>query len=141
MEAALNTDLSPKKTVKPPAILTVEDDEGLLFLIQKRLKREGFYCHGVSKGAEAVAWVTSHDCVLLLLDCRLPDMTGEEVIRALQKRGCNIPFIICTGQGDESVEKDMLGLGARAYLIKGKTFFDRLSEAVKATMGNSPGVA
>lgn len=138
MELVSNADLPPKETGDPPAILHVEDDEGLRLLIQKRFKREGFYSHGVSKGAEAIAWLASHECVLLLLDYRLPDMTGEEVIRSLQKRGLNIPFIICTGLGDENAEENMLRLGARNYLVKERAFFDRLRQAVKAAVGNLP---
>ena len=130
MEALLNADFTAKPPT--PTILTVEDDEGLLLLIQRRLKRVGFHAHGVSKGAEAIAWLTSHACTLLLLDYRLPDMTGEDVIRTLKERGLDIPFIVCTGQEDESAAKDILGLGARDYLVKNRTFFDRLSQAVKA---------
>ena len=48
MEALLNADFTEKP---PPTILTVEDDEGLLLLIQRRLKRVGFHALGVSKGA------------------------------------------------------------------------------------------
>ena len=59
-------------------------------------------------------------------------MTGEDVIRTLKERGLDIPFIVCTGQEDESAAKDILGLGARDYLVKNRTFFDRLSQAVKA---------
>jgi len=138
MELFSNADLPPKETGDPPAILHVEDDEGLRLLIQKKIKREGFSSHGVSKGAEAIAWLASHECVLLLLDYRLPDMTGEEVIRSLQKRGLNIPFIICTGLGDENAEENMLRLGARDYLVKGRAFFDRLNLAVKAAVEHFP---
>lgn len=138
MEPVSNAYLPPNEMQNPPAILHVEDDEGLRLLIQKRFKREGFYSHGVSNGAEAIAWLASHECVLLLLDYRLPDMTGEEVIRALQKRGLNIPFIICTGLGDENAEENMLRLGARDYLVKERAFFDRLRQAVKAAVENLP---
>lgn len=140
MESVPNADPPPEAAENPAAILTVEDDDGLRLLIQRKFRREGFYSHGVSKGAEAISWLTSHDCVLLLLDYRLPDMTGEEVIRTLKEKGINIPFIVCTGLGDETAAEDMLRLGARDYLVKEKAFFDRLRKAVKAVMEHLPSI-
>lgn len=138
MGALPNADFLPKETLNPPTILTVEDDEGLRLLIQRIFRREGFYSHGVSKGSEAIEWLTSHDCALLLLDYRLPDMTGEEVIGALKERGLDIPFIVCTGLGDENAAKDMLRLGARDYMVKERAFFVRLRRAVAAALGQLP---
>ena len=139
MEAVSNADLPPKETIHPPTVLHVEDDEGLRVLIQKTLKREGLYSYGVSSGAEAIAWLTSHDCMLILLDYRLPDMTGEEVIRTLKKRGLDIPFIVCTGMDNEAIAKDMRRIGALDCLVKEKTFLDRLDRTLKVVLRGPSG--
>ncbi len=139
MEEVSNVDLPPKETRHLPTVLHVEDDEGLRVLIQRTLKREGLYSHGVSSGAEAIAWLTSHECSLILLDYRLPDMTGKDVIRTLKERGFDIPIIVCTGPGNETVAKDMLRLGALACLVKDKTFFDRLHHTLKVVLRRPSG--
>ncbi len=112
-------------------ILVVEDDIALSRLVQKNLKRVGFHPVGVVKGAEAIARIADRPPTLLLLDYRLPDMTGQQVIESLKARQCNVPFIITTGHGDEQVAVEMMKLGARDYLVKDTNFLDLLPSVVK----------
>lgn len=114
------------KTRPPYTLLVVEDDEGLLHLIQRHLTRAGFQTAGVSSGAKAIAWITDNPTTLLLLDYRLPDMSGKKLIETLTTRNLNIPFIIMTGHGDEKVAVEMMKLGARDYLVKDAEFLDML---------------
>jgi PAS domain S-box-containing protein len=112
-------------------ILVVEDDEALLRLIQKNLQRAGFHTEGVSNGTEAITIVAKNPPELLLLDYRLPDMTGKQLIEALSKQQCNLPFIVITGHGDEKVAVEMMKLGARDYLLKDAALLDLLPSVVK----------
>src|SRR4030043_2254679 len=112
-------------------ILVVEDDEALLRLIQKNLQRAGFHTEGVSNGTEAITIVAKKPPELLLLDYRLPDMTGKQLIEALSKQQCNLPFIVITGHGDEKVAVEMMKLGARDYLLKDAALLDLLPSVVK----------
>ncbi|MCG8637085.1 MAG: response regulator, partial [Desulfobacterales bacterium] len=107
-------------------VLVVEDDEGLNRLAQKVLNRAGFRTSGVKTGAEAVDRVINHPGLILLLDQRLPDMSGIEVIRDLNAKGFELPFIAMTGQGDEKTAVDMMKLGAREYLVKTGEFISSL---------------
>jgi len=118
------------KTRTPYTLLVVEDDEGLLRLIRKHLTRAGLQTAGVSSGAEAIAWITDNPTTLLLLDYRLPDMSGKKVIEILTTRNLSIPFIIMTGHGDEKVAVEMMKLGARDYLVKDAEFLDMLPPVV-----------
>ena len=119
---------------KAETILVVEDDEGLLRLIQKNLQRAGLQTEGVLNGAEAIDWVFSNPQALLLLDYRLPDMTGEQVIRTLAERQCNVPFVVNTGHGDQKVAVEMMKLGARDYLVKDVAFLELLPSVVKQVL-------
>ena len=96
----------------PYTILVVEDDEGLNHLIQKALQRRGFHTQGVLRGSEAIAKVTQNPTTLLLLDYLLPDMTAQELIENLIRRGCPVPFIVMTGQGDEKIAVEIMKLGS-----------------------------
>ncbi len=119
------------KTPKPHLILVAEDDEGLSGLIQKSLQRAGFHTKGVANGSDTINWIVNRHATILLLDYRLPDMTGREVIETLYGKQSSIPFIVITGHGDEKVAVEMMKLGARDYLIKDVALLDLLPSAVK----------
>ena len=54
----------------------------------------------------------------MLLDYRLPDMTGEDLVRRLKDSGSELPFVMMTGQGDEQLAVSIMKLGAAGYLIR-----------------------
>ena len=112
-------------------ILVVEDDEALLRVLRKRLEDSGFEVEVASSGAEAIHRIGERPPDLMLLDYRLPDMTGDELVRTLAGERRSVPFIVTTGQGDERVAVSMMKLGARDYLAKDISFFDQLFHAVR----------
>ncbi|MCP5104451.1 MAG: response regulator, partial [bacterium] len=79
-------------------------------------------------GTAAVSQVMENPDVLLLLDFKLLDMTGGEVIDRLKEKGVEVPFLIMTGNGDERIAVEMMKLGARDYLVKDKGFLDLLPQ-------------
>jgi PAS domain S-box-containing protein len=125
----------PPKTV-PAAesgrtILLVDDDRGLLRLIEKALQRENFATATAASGREAVRWLTKKNADLVLLDLKLPDMEGHEVIEQVAKSGRGVPFIIITGQGDERVAVEMMKRGAMDYLVKDAQFLEFVAAVVR----------
>ncbi|WP_321288978.1 response regulator [uncultured Sunxiuqinia sp.] len=113
-------------------IIVIDDDDGLNHLIQKRLKREGFLTGSASSGAEAVDKITGAENELLLIDYKLPDMNGLQLIECLKQKLPQVPdFIAMTGYGDERVAVDMMRIGAREYLIKEADFITILPEKIK----------
>lgn len=115
-------------------VLVVEDDAGLCQLIQKSLQRDGFSTESASNGAEAIAYTIENPDMLLLMDYRLPDMVGTQIIEALAQRQCEVPFIAMTGYGDERIAVEMMKLGARDYLVKDKEFLELLPSVVGHVM-------
>ena len=89
---------SPEQT-----ILIVENDQALLKVLVKSLGHAGFPTEGVVSGSEAIERVMKDPPALLLLDYRLPDMTGEQVIKSLTRLRYRVPFIVTTGHGDENI--------------------------------------
>jgi PAS domain S-box-containing protein len=114
----------------PDRILIVEDDETLSGLIQRLLGYSGLLSERVSTGSEALARLKQEDFTLMLLDYRLPDMSGKQVVEQLPAGHARIPFIIITGYGDEKVAVDMMKLGAKDFLIKDVTFHELLPALV-----------
>jgi signal transduction histidine kinase/FixJ family two-component response regulator len=121
--------------MEPFKILIVEDDEGVLRLVQKKLLRSGFHIDIVLNGTEAIASITDKPPELMILDHKLPDMTGDQVIKNLKKRNSEVPFIVITGHGDEKVAVEMMKLGALDYLVKSPGFLDLLSPVVERVAG------
>ena len=99
-------------------VLIVEDDQGLAHLIKKNLESTGFQVRCAGIGAEAIDMTSANYHGLLLLDYRLPDMTGKQVIESIRARGHDVPFVVMTGHGDERIAVEMMKLGARDYLAK-----------------------
>ncbi|MCG8608024.1 PAS domain S-box protein, partial [bacterium] len=111
-------------------ILVVDDDVDLLRLIRKKLNHFGYDCECMANGLETVERALTSRYDLLLLDYRLGDMTGNELIGKLKSRGCDIPFMVMTGEGDEKIAVEMMKLGAWDYLVKDQNFLDLLPEVL-----------
>ena len=107
-------------------VLIVDDDEGLNTLLQKTLRKEGFLAEGVTTGAHAVERSLALHNVFLILDYRLPDLSGKEVIQMLHEKNHFVPFMVMTGHGDERTAVEMMKMGARDYITKNDSFLSLL---------------
>jgi PAS domain S-box-containing protein len=113
-------------------LLIVEDDLSLQVLIKRKLKHLFDNVIGVSTGSEAFALASSNSqIILMLVDYRLADITGKELIESLLGKDIYIPFVFMTGYGDERVAVDIMRLGAKEYLIKDAAFSDKITAIIK----------
>jgi signal transduction histidine kinase len=107
---------------KPPNILIVDDDRRLLRLLEHSLNGGRFSTVTVASGSEAIRWLGQNRPDLMLLDLKLQDIEGKELINHLAGTGRFVPFIIMTGQGDEDAATEMMKRGALDYLVKDGQF-------------------
>ena len=108
-------------------ILIIEDDAGLIELLNEKIEGCGYQTACVLSAAKAFEWLKVHTAFLILLDYSLPDLNGKEFIAELKKKGHSVPpFILATGQGDERIAVDMMKLGARDYIIKDNHFLEMI---------------
>ncbi|ADQ80304.1 putative PAS/PAC sensor protein [Paludibacter propionicigenes WB4] len=106
-------------------ILIIEDDAGLVELLNERIQEQGFQTANVNSAREAFDWIKNQTPSLILLDYSLPDKNGKEFIADLMSEYQMIPpFILATGQGDERIAVEMMKLGARDYIVKDANFLD-----------------
>ncbi len=117
-----------------PLILVVDDDVGLSRLIAKALDREGLATITAASGQDAIAWLAINTADLMLLDLKLPDIKGKDIINRLAEMGRSVPFVIITGQGDERVAVDMMKSGARDYLIKDSQLMEFIPAIVQRVL-------
>ncbi len=71
---------------------------------------------------------------LLLLDYRLPDMDGLEVLKWLTQCGLSVPVVLVTGSGNEELVSKALRLGAVNYVTKGRHYLDNLPQQLCAVL-------
>src|SRR5215831_19360379 len=120
--------------IAPPTVFVVDDDLGLLRLIQRALQREGFDVATAGSGGKAIAWLTENRADLMLLDLKLQDREGMELMNQLAALKRAVPFIIITGQGDERVAVEMMKRGALDYLVKDVDFLQFVPSVAKRAL-------
>ncbi len=111
-------------------IFIVDDDPGLLRLVEMSLKREGLVTATASSGKEAISWLAQNEVDLMILDLKLQDVEGKELIDNLASTGSSVPFLVITGQGDERAAVEMMKRGALEYLIKDAQFISFIPSVV-----------
>jgi PAS domain S-box-containing protein len=117
-----------------PLIFVVDDDRGMLRLIEKTLQREGFTTAVAASARDAIEWLQKNQPALMLLDLKLQDMEGKEVINQLAALGLSVPFVVITGQGDERVAVEMMKRGALDYLVKDVQFQEFVPTIVQRSL-------
>lgn len=99
-------------------ILIVEDERSVARGLEYGLRHEGYEVLWAETGRAALELVRAHDPHLILLDVRLPDLSGFDVCRRLRSSGAKLPILMVTAR-DEAVDKVLgLELGADDYVVK-----------------------
>ncbi|MEM7582279.1 MAG: response regulator [Acidobacteriota bacterium] len=119
-----------------PRILIVEDEPPLAELETIALEGAGFVCQAVARGEQGLEVLTSEAVDLVLLDYKLPDMTGLEFISRLGERIRTLPVIVVTGYADAQLAVELLKAGAADYVIKDTEllFLQQLPKTAKTTI-------
>lgn len=120
--------------VQPPQILVVDDDEGMLVLIAATLTAEGYEVVTADSGAAALARLKLRTPDLLLLDLKLRDLAGPDLLRRLRQQDRLVPFIMVTGQGDERIAVEVMKQGALDYVMKDSALIDVLPTVVRRAL-------
>lgn len=99
-------------------ILVVEDEKNQRILLKRLLKKEGNEPEEAENGNDALIAFDRGDFDLVLLDQRLPDMSGIEVLKKLKEINPIIPVIIITAYANVEDAVNAMKLGAYHYLTK-----------------------
>ena len=99
------------------SLLFIEDDDAIRLALRLALEDEGYAVREAANGAEGLAEFAQHEADLVLLDLRLPDMSGFDVCRSLRAASI-VPIIIITAQTDTHDMVAGLEAGADDYVTK-----------------------
>ena len=101
-----------------PKILIVDDEQNILLYLSEALEDEGYYITTKASGKEAVNAIESEEYDLLLVDLKLRDIDGIEVMRETKKHSPDTVVIMLTGHGSLETAMEAIKNGAFDYLLK-----------------------
>ncbi|MBN8591825.1 MAG: response regulator [Anaerolineae bacterium] len=101
-------------------ILVVDDHQAMRSLMSDILIPEGYTVIQAINGLDALEKIQLHSFDLIITDLQMDKMDGEALIIHLNEEGSQLPIIVMTGHGSESVATRLFRMGVRDYLIKGE---------------------
>jgi len=101
-------------------VLLIDDEQFYLKLIQKKLKESDYELEYAKSGPEGLAKIPSFDPGVLIVDLKMPEMDGFEILDRLRRdaKFSNIPVIVITAKDELSEKLKAFELGADDYLVK-----------------------
>jgi DNA-binding NtrC family response regulator len=119
----------------PVRLLLVDDEVGYLEVLSKRLTRRGYRVTTASSGTEAIRALRQWEFDLAVVDLKMEDMDGIEVLKVFKKMDPSLRVIMLTGHGSERAARDGITQGAFDYLIK-PVGLERLIETITAALAS-----
>jgi len=119
-------------SITKPVVLIADDDHGIVDVMSMMLKARGFAVLSAYDGLEAMAAIKQHKPHLILLDLRMPNMDGYEVIKAVKfdPATADIPIVVMTAYHFDESRIDILNLAAESLAkpLSMESIVDRVSE-------------
>lgn len=108
-------------------ILIAEDELQIAESLKKNFRDEGLNAMIACDGEKALQLLDEIEFDLLLLDWRMPKLSGLDVCRILRQKGSQIPIILLTALGDISNKVEAFNAGADDYITKPFSFDEVLA--------------
>lgn len=119
---------------QPPTVFVVDDDEGVRNSLRFLLKSVGLATRVLASASEFLEVYKAAQPGCLVLDVRMPGMSGLELQQQLNLRGAVIPVIFITGHGDIPMAVEAMQQGACDFLQKpfrDQDLIDRIQRALE----------
>jgi DNA-binding NtrC family response regulator len=100
-------------------ILIVDDEPNLPYQLARFLGKQGYEVLTAADGPAGARALQQHTVDLLLLDVRLPGMSGLQLLKEIREGDPDLPVVMLTAYGDVQTAVSAMKLGASDYLIKG----------------------
>ena len=128
-----------KDSKRKPTVYIVDDDDGMRRALTVLMTTVGYQPVAYSRPADFLAKYDPNNPGCLILDVRMPEMSGLEVQQHLNKSGSMLPVILMTGHGDIPMAVQAMKDGAFDFLQKpfrDQDLIDRLNAALKQDIEN-----
>ena len=133
----------PKDSKRKPVIYIVDDDDGMRRALTVLITTIGYQPVAFAKPTEFLAKYDPSQPGCLVLDVRMPEMSGLEVQQQLNKAGSMLPVILISGHGDIPMAVQAMKDGAFDFLQKpfrDQELIDRINGALKLDAQNRESV-
>jgi len=102
------------------SVLVIDDEKKLAGLFAEILEGEGLTVHLAHKGGDGLALLDEKigEIGMVFTDMKLPDMTGNDVLREVKRRRRDLPVVVVTGYATKDGAVEAMRLGAYDYLSK-----------------------
>jgi PAS domain S-box-containing protein len=102
----------------PLRLFLIEDDDDIALFVRTSLEQAGHHVTRCHTAADALIVLGHSSFDLVLLDQRLPDMAGIDLLHSLAREGISVPSLMVTAAGDEQLAARVLRAGALDYIVK-----------------------
>jgi len=116
-----------------PAICVVDDDAGVLGSLRFLLETDGFAVRTFRSGAALLNTGLFNDADCFLIDYKMPDMNGIELVGRLRNRNITTPVILITGYPDDKISERAAAAGVK-HVLKKPLFEDSLIKRIRGVI-------
>lgn len=111
----MNNYLEQKQKIR---VLIIDDEVGFTNILSKRFSKRGIKTTIANSGTQAIRLLRKTDFHCAVLDLKMEDMNGIEVLKIFKKMDPDLPVIMLTGHGSQEAAKEGMSQGAFDYLTK-----------------------
>jgi CheY-like chemotaxis protein len=115
-------------------LLIVDDESGIVEEVKTYFEEEGYIVYTADTGKEGLDALTLHQPDLVLLDMKLPDMSGIQVLKFCKENLPKTKVIVNTGYVDQNIIDEAERLGRDAFLQKPFNL-ERLQQEIERLLG------
>jgi two-component system response regulator HydG len=123
------------ETMERVRVLMVEDNQDHLDLCREYLSDDMFFLDAALDGREALDKVKNNQYDIIVLDYRLPDTTGSELLRRIRAMNKETPIIFVTAMDDPDISFQVMQDGASDYIPKSFQYYERLRDRILDNLG------
>lgn len=119
-------------------IAIIEDDPIISQMYRMKFEAEGFEVQTAANGKIGIALVQDMHPDMVLLDLKMPEMSGEKALEEIRKHdwGKQVPVIILTNLGEEEAPKSLAHLNVHSYIVKADLTPREVTERVKKALAS-----
>ncbi|MDO7787740.1 response regulator [Desulforamulus aquiferis] len=99
-------------------ILIIDDELEMHWALEKGLAQEGYHIVKADNGEDGLRILSEENISVVLLDYKMPGMTGLEVLEEIRQRWPELPVIFMTGYNSITTATDSMAKGTTAYVSK-----------------------
>jgi len=120
-------------------LLLVDDEAGYVKVLAKRMAKRNIEVTAALSGSEAIRVLRSHSFDAAVLDLKMEDMDGIEVLKIFKIMDPKMPVIMLTGHGSETAAREGIEFGAYDYLTKPCDLMELVEKIREACGKKEPG--